>query len=247
MTVVLFSVMAKNSKEAALDKRLIEVYKQYGLERFLEVCSGLLDIRDSADFEKKKKVNGEVCEVVLRVLTKHYFNVMSLKGGVFGSVILNDHDNPKSSFCTELDSVILTPRFCLTGECKSYVGDISVVGDCTLVRGDFSTDVARQSKLHGTYLRKYLRDYATPAAGASTPPFGLFCFVYSNGRIRDTRNSTKKQEIPILTIKNLFTYYDKLLNRYKKEVIDYERAAKFFSESSASKALHEKHRAFVGY
>ena len=239
--------MAKNNAELSLDEKLIAVYREHGVRVFLDVCSKMLDIKDSHNVEKKKTSNGEVCEVVLRVLTMDYLKKKHITGEVFHSMILGDLSNPGSDFKTELDLTVLTPTVCVTAECKSFSGDITVVDDCTLIRRDMRADVARQSKLHGKCLQQQLKRFVLPSAGIAAPPFGLFCFVYCNGTIQDRRTLRAKAAIPVLTISNLYTYYNKLFSQFKKVVYNYDKSAAAFRAYSTSRALHEAHRRFLGY
>lgn len=239
--------MAKNDSERRLDERLIAVYKQHGVKTFLDVCSEMLNIKDKENWNKKKTSNGEVCEVVLRVLTDHYLKTRSQTGCTFHSMILADRKGTSKDFRTELDFTLLTPGFCVTGECKSFVGDIIVSGDCTLTRDTMVADVAKQSLLHGKCLRQYLEEYSLPGAGLAVPPYGLFCFVYSNGSLKDTRAQRQRDTIPVLTIKTLYGYYDGLFRRFDKRVYDYERAKKQFTNFAKSEALHRQHKEFLGY
>lgn len=239
--------MAKNKNEATLDKKLIAVYEQHGVETFLNVCAQMLDIRARDQGEKKKKVNGEVCEIVLRVLSKRYLEKKGIQGQVFQSVILGDAKNPSNPFKTELDFTLLTPQVCLTGECKSFVGDITIVDDCTLVRGDLKADVARQTLVHARALKDQLEKFALPNIDLATPPFGVFCFVYSNGTLTDKRASAKKVSIPVVTIKSLYRYYDQVFSKLNKKVYDFEKASQTFKRYSESEALHKAHRDYLGY
>lgn len=236
--------MGKNQQEKKLDKYLWQVYRQDGVKQFLAVCSSMLAIKDRDNWEKKKHTNGEVCEVVLAVLTDNYFTKKRIEGSVFQSVVLFDKDQGrKSDFRTELDFVTLTPGVCLTGECKSFVGDITVTGECTLTRGDLVADVARQSKLHAQHLRKYL----VSLTSETQPPLGMFCFLFSNGRVVDNRTQQWKAQLPVLTAGSLYAYYDRIFGRYSRGVYDYERAKAIFLRSQNSEALHRQHRSFVGY
>lgn len=239
--------MLKSSGETAMEEALLKVYKDYGLKTFLGTCSDMLRIHNADNTEKKKKANGVVCEIVLFVMTIHYLKRRGVQGQVFHSLILGDPDNPKGNFRTELDFTVLTPGVCLTGECKSLVGSIDVVDECLLVRGDFKADVARQSKLHGKILRKHLTVFSTQEKAKKAPPFGLFCFVYSNGAIQDKRSEKDKALIPVLTIKDLYPYYDRMFPRFKEEVFDYDKAKEFFEASSSSEDLYRQHRDFLGY
>lgn len=239
--------MAKDTGEVAMDNRLIDVYKKHGVKVFLDVCSKMLDIKDRDDIDKKKKANGEVCEVVLRVLTTHYLERKGIKGSTFHSMILNDLSNPKSDFLTELDFTLLTPQVCLSGECKSFVGNIVVTDECTLTRDKLVADVAKQSKLHGKCLKQYLERYTKANAGLSAPPFGLFCFVYSNGTITDKRTRSAQSMIPVITIKTLYGYYDQVFAAYRRDVFEYEKAKAEFKKRTSSKVLHDAHKKYLGY
>lgn len=239
--------MAKNVKERKLDRKLIAVYDKYGVKTFVDVCAEMLNIKDNEDWEKKKKVNGEVCELVVRVLTEHYLKEKGLDGCVFHSVVLKNKKNPKSDFRTELDFTLLTPYFCATAECKSFSGQIVVTDKCTLTRGDLVADVYRQSSVHTSALKPYLEDYVLPDAGVSTPPLAQFCFLYSNGELSDKRTVYAKGELPIITIKNLFRYYDTLFKGYRKEVYDVKKAAKKLQAMADSRVLHTQHAKYLGY
>lgn len=239
--------MAKNSKERKLDKRLIEVYDQHGLNMFLDVCSEMLNIRDKQDWEKKKKANGEVCEVVLRVLTEHYLVKHIRQGYVFHSVVLSNPRNPQSSFRTELDFTLITPSICLTGECKSFVGHIRVTGDCTLQRDNLVADVNRQTAVHVNALKPYLEQYLRAGTGVVQPPVLPFCFLYCNGELEDRRTRAAMSALPVLTIQSLFKYYNTVFDHYRKEVYDVEKAAKAFKAMADSRILHIQHANYLGY
>lgn len=239
--------MAKNNKERKLDKRLIEVYNQRGLTTFVDVCSEMLNIRDKADWEKKKKVNGEVCEVVLRVLTEHYLSKRGISGYVFHSLVLGNPNKPSSDFRTELDFTLVTSQLCLTGECKSFVGHITVTGECTLQRDNLTADVGRQSRVHLSALKDYLPKFVKPNAGITELPLAPFCFLYSNGELEDRRARHATSALPVLTIQSLFKYYDAMFSRYRGEVYDVEKAAKTFQAMADSRILHIQHARYLGY
>ena len=239
--------MAKNRGEGQLDARLIAVYNKYGLKTFLEVCSEMLTVKASNAGNKKKIVNGEVCEVVLRVMTNHYLKTRGVVGKAFQSVILRDRWDAKNPFRTELDFTLITPGVCLTGECKSFVGDIVVSDGCTLTRDTLVADVERQSKVHARAIKPYLEEFTLKDAGIATPPLGLFCFVYCKGTIADQRTKRAKQLIPIITVRNLFAYYDKVLGSYREKVYNYDRACKTFTTFANSEKLHKEHKDYLGY
>ncbi len=239
--------MAKNRNDSIFDLKLMDVYEKYGLAKFIDVCSELLDMRDTTG-TKKPQVNGEVCEIVLHVMTEHYLATKGKKGQVFHSLVLGNPNNPNSSFRTELDVTLVTPYFCITGECKSYAGDVRATGEGKLRHNGYpETDVAKQSKVHVNALIPYLKMYTKAKVGVASPPVGMFCFLYSNGTITDNRVDSAKDELPILTIKSLFSYYDRLFSQYRKEVYDVEKAGKAFQAMADSRVLHIQHANYLGY
>ena len=239
--------MAKDSKERLLDRKLIDVYDSHGLKTFINVCSEMLNVRDKKHWEKKKKVNGEVCEVVLRVMTEHYLVKRGIQGRVFHSLVLGNRSNPSSSFRTELDFTLLTPTVCLTGECKSYVGHIVVTDKCTLQRDTLVSDVARQSTVHVNALRPYLEAYTLEGAGVPVVPLIPFCFLYCNGQLEDRRSRSVAAQLPVLTLQSLFKYYDNVFNRFRTEVYNVQEASKTFQAMADSEILHIQHARYLGY
>lgn len=244
--------MAKNQKERKLDSKLIEVYNTRGLDTFLGVCGSMLNIRDSENFKKKMQVNGEVCEVLLRVTTEHYLREHGIKGGVFHSLVLPNKYHPERDFRTEIDFTCVTPYVCMIGECKSFVGDVIATEKCTLTRtspryGTVTADVARQTQVHWDTINPYLQDYVRPNSGCPTPPAVAFCFMFSNGTLEDHRTRADQSALPILTALDLFEYYDLLFRKCRKEVYDVKAASKTFQAMADSRILHIQHANYLGY
>ena len=231
----------------SLESKLNLIYKQHGLQTFLEVCSNLLKVDSHGDTDKKKRSNGAVCEIVLCTLTRHYLARRMVTGSVFHSVVLKDKQKPTSNFRTELDFVMMAPTVCLTCECKSFVGDITITGDCALKRENLVADVSRQSLLHGHCLEQYLQQYVLPGKGVSTPPYRMFCFLYCKGTVLDKRSAAQQAKLPVLTLANLFKYYDQIYNAYRLEVYNVRQANRDFKEGAESAQLHKEHREFLGY
>lgn len=253
--------MAQFEKRFDLEQRLANIYYDYGLPKFLDVCAALLKIKDNDHTDKKMQMNGAVCEVVLRVLTENYLKETNRKGYIYQSLILDNPSNPESDFCTELDFLLLTPYFCATGECKSFVGHINITEDCTLQRENIVADVARQSRVHLNALSPYLRScvvsnvanrskVANTTLKAVTRPnikVGLFCFLYSYGSIKDLRTKQNQKIFPVLTPDTLKNYYDTLFRLHREEIYDVEKAAKIFQKKANSSSLHTKHANYIGY
>lgn len=244
--------MAKNEKERSFDKKLIEVYDTRGIEMFLRVCSSMLNIKDSEDFQKKMRVNGEVCEVLIRVLTEHYLVQNRIKGKVFHSLVLNNKAHPENPFRTELDFTLLTPYFCITAECKSFVGTVTATGDGLLTRTaprlkTLTADVSKQTGVHTRALMPYLKDYVYPNTGLAVPPLYPIVFMFSNGMLNDSRTRAAKNALPILTATGLFQYYDLVRKSCTKEVYDVKKASKTFQAMADSRILHIQHANYLGY
>lgn len=244
--------MAKNQKERKLDSKLIEVYNTRGFDVFLQVCASMLNIRDNEDYKKKMKVNGEVCEVLLRVTTEHYLRTNHIKGSVFHSLVLPNKLHPERDFRTELDFTCVTPYVCIVGECKSFVGDVVASQVCTLTRqskryGTLTADVARQTQIHVDTIAPYLKDYVLSGAGCTTPPMMAFCFMFSNGTLEDCREKAAQSTLPILTVHDLFRYYDLVFKKYRREVYNVKAASKTFQAMADSGVLHIQHANYLGY
>lgn len=244
--------MAKNTGERQFDKKLIAVYDKYGLNKFLDVSASLLNIKDTANGPKKGRVNGELCEVVLRVMTEHYLRERKIKGQVFHSLVLANKEYQRSDFRTELDFTLLTPFVCITAECKSFSGELTATDKCLLTRDPgrlkgLSADVARQTNIHTTTLLPYLQEYVRGGAQVSRPPLYPFCFLYSNGALNDTRDKSARSALPILNIMTLFKYYDMIFKKCTREVYNVQKAAKVFQRMADSEILHIQHANYLGY
>lgn len=244
--------MAKNQRERALDEKLISVYNQQGLKMFCQVCASMLNIRDNDNFQKKMKVNGEVCEVLLRVITEHYLKTHGIPGSVFHSLVLPNKYHPERDFRTEIDFTCLTPYVCVIAECKSFVGQITVSDECKLTRhskkyGVLESDVGRQTDIHASTIDPYLREYVRPNMGLPEPPLQTICFMFCNGEIQDRRTHTAQNDIPVLVGSSIFSYYDLLFKRFRKEVYDVQKAEKTFQAMADSRALHIQHASYLGY
>lgn len=236
--------MLKTKWESDLEFKLISIYKSCGIHRFLKVCSDLIFLKSGDD--KKKEVNGAVCEIVLLVATYDYLKLNNLKGKVFHSLILKNLKNPSDKFRTELDFVLVTPYFCTTGECKSYFGEISILNEGLLLSNNRKTDVAHQSSMHLKYLKQYIRELSVNK-NETDYPAEMFCFLYSNGLIKDKRDCKYQELLPVITVANLYSYYNHLFSKYKRKVFDYEAVCKYFKVFSSSAILYDDHRSYLNY
>ena len=235
-------------KETDLERKLINVYNTHGVKAFLDVCANLLSVKESSDFNKKMQVNGEVCEVVLTVLTKRYLQHRGITSQCIHSLVLKDLHHKDSDFRTEIDFTIVSPFVCVTGECKSFAGDITIKDKCTLSRSTMNADVAKQINLHSKTLTPYLESLALPnSKGVPRPPLEAFCFLYSNGRVQDMRSKASRVEFPVVTIKNLYAYYDSVFGKHTTRMCDYSKSCNVFMKMANSLSLRREHQKYLNY
>lgn len=239
--------MAKGNWRDNLDNQLFDILAEEGTDAFLELSLGMLDINPRGDKQLRAQVNGEVCEVVLMGLSRKYLELSGNEGRVYHSVVLKDLQDVHGEFRTELDFVMVTPYFMLTTECKSYYGDISISGNCTLSHMGRDTDVYRQSRLHHTHLVRYAEQLSLPGQKLPRPPVFANAFMFSKGRINDRRSEAQRKTIRVLTTSDLVGYYNAMFKRYTKPAFNYERACTVLSKCAASVKLHAQHKKFLGY
>lgn len=217
---------------------LYEVYKKHGIEYFLEICEGILKSSNG-----KPQDRGLTCEIVLKCITEEYIKFRHTNMKLYSSLILRDFEgNP--NFRTELDLVVLTPSVCFAFECKSYRGDLELYGDGILKSNTVTHDLLRQSKLHCNCLRQYLRKYRVPSH-VQNNPIAMAGFLYSCGTILDSRSQQSKLQMPVLTLDNIFQYYDRVLSKYTAKVFDVGRLDIIFQECT-TKDEREAHRKYLG-
>ena len=235
-------------KETDLERKLLSVYNTHGVKTFLDVCSSLLSVKESSDFDKKKQVNGEVCEIVLTILTKRYLEHRGITSQCIHSLVLKDLRHKDSNFRTEIDFTILSPMVCVIGECKSFAGDIIIKDECTLARKSMNADVAKQINLHSKTLLPYLEILALPTNnGVPHPPLEAFCFLYSNGRVQDMRSKANRAKFPVITIKNLYLYYDSIFRKHTAPMYDYSKSCNIFTQMANSLSLRKEHQKYLNY
>lgn len=231
-----------------LYRRLVEYKEQHGLRECLKYAKAMLDIKPGRDAGKEKGLMvGELAEDMFLILMSEYFSAYKKRAKIFHSVVLKDLRDSKSNFRTELDFIVVSPSFMLTTECKSYSGEVTVSDKCTLSHRGKSLDVYKQSALHHRHLVQYAQQLTEPAAHIARVPVFANVFLFSNSVVEDARTPTEKTAISVLTTSSLFDYYDKIFEKYRFRVFDYERACKIFGICEGSSALHQQHAKFVGY
>ena len=229
------------------NRKLNEISDDQGIKNYICVLEHILSIDDKENKDKKKQVNGELCEQLLLALTKYYLKHNHITGEIFHSLYLPNRlwANPP---VTEVDFTLVTPYFCLSGECKSYYGEKVITGEGTIQRGSNNTDVAKQHKrTHGLILSDWLSDYFTPKKNITEAPYGLFLFLYSKGKVKDTRDHDSRYSMPMITSNRLYAYYDKIFSKYTTKVYNYNALVQKFKYFESSQKLKQQHRRALGY
>lgn len=237
--------MAKGNWRDDIDKELLSVLRKRGVRDFLSVAREMLSIDAGRDVKFRAQLVGEVCECVFMGLTQKYLEITQQEAKLYHSVVLKDLHNLRSNFRTELDFVLVSPGFILTTECKSYAGDVTVTGKCTLSHRGMEYDVWSQSKLHHDKLVEYGKQLILPGTRVYTLPVFANVFLFSKARLDDRRSD--QSVLRVNTSSTIFKFYEQMFKKYQKRVFDYERACKIFRLCSASKKLHAQHGEYVGY
>ena len=220
--------MAKGNWRDELGRDMRRIVKDKGIGAFLDVAQEMLNVDARGDGKQKAQFVGEVCEIVNMELTKQYLALSGNKGTIFQSCVLHDLKNPKSDFRTELDTVLVTPYFLLTSECKSYSGELVITGQGTFTHRGMEADVYKQSLLHHTHLMRYGEQLTMPELKLPKPPVFANAFVFSNAKIIDKRSREAEARLRVVTTSELIAYLDAMFKKYNKPVFDYERAVKIF-------------------
>lgn len=239
--------MAKDNWRDDIDRKLLGTLDEEGVGRFMDIATHALSINPGGDHQLRAQFVGEVCECVLWGLTSEYARLSKKKLRVYHSVVLKDLKNLNGSMRTELDSVIVSPYFIATIECKSYKGKVRFEEEGTLVRGDNRVNVWSQSNLHHKHLTNYAQQLLKKGIGVPKPPVLQSAFLFSDAKMQDNRHQFYKDAMPVLTASTLIDYYSSLFAKYKTPIYDYERACRIFDTCSRSKKLHAQHAKYVGY
>lgn len=229
--------------KADLFNQLFEILDEKGLSEFLFTAYKLLQPTIKVNDGMKPELYGALCEAVLCGLTSEYIKDNKVKAKVFSSVILEDLDNPKSAFRTELDFVLVTPGFVVSTECKSYSGDVLITDECTLRRGSLVFDVYKQVTLHHKVLEPYVARRLVRGAQAQPSIVMSNVFLFARANVIERRARPK---VLVHTLASLYDYYDKLFERYSVPVLDYKKICADFKKRISPKA-REEHAAYLGY
>ena len=226
-----------------LEQKLREVYNTKGLQFVYEVCKSMLSIKDNTG--KKRTVNGNVCEILLCLMTEEYLSKKKIDGFIARSVILKDPTKPSSDFRTEIDFLFCTKKVVFCTECKSYVGDKRITGKFTLHTDSREFDVYKQNQIHVETLYKNISFEKIK----QTDKFNIAMsgFLFSNGDIHDVREEHYKKIMPAITQNNLYQFYNALLDSHTSNVWDLEKLKKIISLITRNKNLRAEHKSYLGY
>lgn len=243
--------MVKDSTNEVLK----DLYKEKGLKDTIITAYQMLKINNhKSDKLFRAHLHGEICETVLELIIVDFMNrnKEQTKDWILSKgLILPNIDNIGSTYRTEIDLTIFTPYKILTFECKSYAGDKTITGMCTVERkGMKSVNVYSQHSKHAMMLLKLFNPCRYVREGSDkVSPMQLAYFDFALGTIKDEREAIDKDRMPILRIDSI----GKLLAVYTKRPVYYDMKdvkkivdkLEFYKEKQTKKHLdyvtHIKH------
>lgn len=225
-----------------LESRLMSIYEKDGLQKVIQVANALLKVDPRGDNDRKGKSNGNVCEILLRIMSIDYLRRHNIPYYETRSLVLR---NPSisHSFFTELDYTIFTPNVILCGECKSYSSTKVITEECTIATKHVTTDVYAQQLLHLNALKEHTKNFLL----TDKDRFRIFCFIHSIGNIQDNRELKWRRICPVITSDNLYSFYNDTFEASTKQVYDYKRLFRLIEIISNNDSLHRKHKEYLGY
>lgn len=200
-----------DTKDKLRDK-IYSYYKANGYAKTLNVAKSILESENSTGL-----IRGELCECVLVIFLEEFIKVNKIKDWIISKgLILRDLENPDSSYLTELDVTLFTPKRIFLFECKSYSGNKILTGKGQIAvksgkKYNKKIDVYEQHIKHYIALHKYLKDFKY--GRANSKPFKMAMFDFSTSGYVDRRDSNAKGVLPLVTpetVSKLFSNYNKL-------------------------------------
>lgn len=201
---------------------LFKYYKSNGMDATIKVAKEMLQSKTHKDSKGfLASVHGEICETICELkiydfMSKHKEETKDWI--VSKGLILNDPE-AKSAYLTELDLTVFTPYKILVIECKSYGGDKTFVGHCTVKRKSVkATDVYDQHEKHYRTLMKNFSEFRIIREdNLKVAPMRIAYFDFSLGSINDQRTDKWKKLMPILNVNNI----DKMLTTLTKTQVNW--------------------------
>lgn len=239
--------MTTTDGSVRMAKVLVDVYNRYGIDAVIQTAIEVLYNSGTAG-NSAGLINGEICEVVLMLITKDYIKSRRVLAECYQSLVLPDPKSGDMSRRLENDMVLLSEGFLATAECKSYRGNLVIRDECKITRKNgCGADVFKQCQSHLRSLKQIAEVGALSGVGAK-PPLVSFCFIFSDGTIKDSRDEYYRRQLPIVTVKNIYGFYDNLFAKLgTRKAYDFKKMRDLLGKFNCSRSEHEAHRAYVGY
>lgn len=177
----------------------LQLYKKKGYDAFRETVIQMK--RKPESFKEEWALfKGESAEMFLFITISEFIKVHNLPWKVFHSLVI-PHWNQKDK-TTECDVVLVSETNITVFEAKSYSGNKTLTGLCTITRSSGSADVYSQNALHCRSLSVLIEKHNLKKdAGMKSA-----LFSFSEGDLKDKRNKDAKKLMPALDEDSLLRY-----------------------------------------
>lgn len=232
----------KDKKEKTREV-LWSIYEKEGYIRFLQVVDKMRSFKDR-DFNDLVVVKGEMAEVILEILIYQYIRENKLNDWyIIRSLILGNEQNKK--FSTELDMLLITPMIVTVIEIKSYNGEKTITGDCSLKAVNSGQvqekDIFRQNAVHIKAFWDNFQRYAKSNVGVVKSVL----FSFSKGAIIDQRDKSKISIMPVYTEETMPSYLQALHNLDREPLWDVNKLLKAIDKARSEARSAEDHIKYV--
>lgn len=180
--------------------------------QFKEYSLKLIGELEKKSGEKYNKMRGELAEVLLEVLLRDIGNIINEEGYKYQLIknlaMIKRGKNGKL-YSSEIDICFCTEFRCYLFECKSYKGEKTLTGECTL-NGLRKMDIAGQSKVHFDFFKEIFDECRLKYIGGRgniQKPYKLVFFEFSAKGVIDKRKIEYKDRIPLLTYSNFYNFF----------------------------------------
>ena len=199
------------------------VYETLGYEEFLSFCKRMkkMDFLSQDSFSKAK---GELAEVFLTHTIQEWIKLGSLeaKWRVYSHYYI-PYKSGKGH--TEIDVLLVSRNCIIVFEAKSYAGDKTIVGDCSVKVKDRINDVFSQNSMHCKALYEHINDLVLNTCGAMKSVF----FSFATGSLQDNRTQDKQRLMPAIDETSLPHF----LNALEKNAETITWASEIFTQVEA--------------
>lgn len=223
---------------------LWNVYNNNGFHTFMKTVNCM------RKFEGKKlddvlQVKGEVAEVVLEVLIKHFIAERKIHNWyIHKGVILGDKKNKK--FSTEIDFILVTPQVVSIIEVKSLNGDKIITDNCLLTarkgKDELRKDIFAQNRIH---IQTFWKNFKCTAKGDKGVIKSVL-FSFSLGNIIDNRSTKKINLMPVYTEDTIASYLEAIFCLDRSPVWEVAELERLINNSQMDyEALYDKHMHYI--